>query len=80
VVSAIEKARRLVADPGAYTMATSHGAAQYVKNLAFDKETGEVVVERKLEIVKASNTWISADMLRYDDGRLIGGGIGGRHG
>ena len=47
---AIEKARRLVADPGAYTKATSHGAAQYVKNLAFDKETGEVVGGRKLEI------------------------------
>ncbi len=47
---AIEKARRLVADPGAYTRATSHGAAQYVKNLAFDKETGEVVKGRKLEL------------------------------
>ena len=48
--AAIEKARKLVADPGAYTKATSHGAAQYVKNLHFDKETGEVVDGSKLEL------------------------------
>ena len=48
--AAIEKARKLVADPGAYTKATSHGAAQYVKNLHFDKETGEVVGGSKLEL------------------------------
>lgn len=48
--AAIEKARKLVADPGAYTKATSHGAARYVKNLHFDKETGEVVDGSKLEL------------------------------
>ena len=47
---AIEKARALVADPGSYTKATSHGAARYVKNLHFDKETGEVVSTHKLEL------------------------------
>lgn len=64
---AIEKAKRLVADPGAYTKATSHGAAQYVKNLAFDKETGEVVAGRKLEI-----DWEAiAEAERYDGYYLI---------
>ena len=47
---AIEKARALVANPGAYTKATSHGAAQYVKNLHFDKETGEVADGSALEL------------------------------
>ncbi|MBQ9000729.1 MAG: IS1634 family transposase [Eggerthellaceae bacterium] len=47
---AIEKARKLVADPSSYTKATSHGAARYVKNLAFDKETGEVADGSALEL------------------------------
>ena len=47
---AIEKARKLIANPGAYTKATSHGAAQYVRNLHFDKETGEVAEGSKLEL------------------------------
>ena len=64
---AIEKAKRLVADPGSYTKATSHGAAQYVKNLAFDKETGEVVAGRKLEL-----DWEAiAEAERYDGYYLI---------
>jgi hypothetical protein len=45
---AIEKARSLIANPGAYTKATSHGAAQYVKGLHFDKETGAVADGCKL--------------------------------
>ncbi|MBQ9057695.1 MAG: IS1634 family transposase, partial [Atopobiaceae bacterium] len=46
----IEKARKLVSSPSSYTRATSYGAAQYVKNLHFDKETGEVVDGAKLEL------------------------------
>ena len=46
----IEKARALVADPGAYTRATSHGAARYVKGLHFDKATGEVADARALSL------------------------------
>jgi transposase len=64
---AIEKAKALVANPGAYTKATSHGAAQYVKNLAFDKETGEVAAGRKLEV-----DWEAiAEAERYDGYYLI---------
>ena len=40
---AIEKAKRLIANPSSYTKATSGGAARYVKNITFDKKTGEVI-------------------------------------
>lgn len=39
--AAIDKARRLVADPGAYTAAMHFGAAKYVKGLSVDGRTGE---------------------------------------
>jgi transposase len=39
---AIVKALDLIADPSKYTKATSHGAAAYVANIDFDKETGEI--------------------------------------
>lgn len=65
--AAIEKARKLVANPGAYTKATSHGAAQYVKNLHFDKETGEVVEGGKLEL----DLEAIAEAERYDGYYLI---------
>lgn len=38
----ITKAKELIANPGRYTKATSVGAAGYVKNLQFIKETGEI--------------------------------------
>jgi transposase len=40
---AIKKAKKLVANPAAFTKATSYGAAKYVKNISFDKKTGEVL-------------------------------------
>lgn len=54
--AAIDKARRLVADPGAYTAATHFGAAKYVKGVRADAETGELVE--------------AADVLEFDEGRL----------
>lgn len=38
----IEKAKDLIKNPGSYTKATSYGAAGYVNNIKFDKETGVV--------------------------------------
>ena len=38
----IEKAKDLIANPRKYNKATSYGAAGYINNIAFDKETGEV--------------------------------------
>jgi len=43
----IAKAQDLIRDPGKYTRATSYGAAAYVKNLDFDKETGEILETSK---------------------------------
>jgi hypothetical protein len=41
------KAMELVRDPGKYERATSYGAARYVKDIRFDKDTGEIVKGRK---------------------------------
>jgi transposase len=39
----IAKATDLINDPAKYNRATSYGAASYVKNIKFDKKTGEVL-------------------------------------
>jgi transposase len=39
----LKKAYDLTANPQKYTKATSYGAAKYVKNLKFDKKTGEIL-------------------------------------
>jgi len=39
----LKKAHDLAANPQKYTKATSFGAAKYVKNLKFDKKTGEMI-------------------------------------
>lgn len=46
--AALAKAQDLVAHPGKYTRATSYGAAAYIKNIDFDKESGEVLNSGKL--------------------------------
>jgi len=38
---AVAKAETLIADPKKFTKATSYGAAAYVNNLVYDKDTGE---------------------------------------
>ena len=40
---ALEKAKDLISNPEKYNRTTSYGAAKYVKNIVFDKETGEVL-------------------------------------
>ena len=39
----VNKARDLVADPSKYQKATTYGAAKYVKKLAYNPETGEIL-------------------------------------
>lgn len=39
----ISKAEDLISNPGKYTRATSYGASGYIKNLEYDKETGEIL-------------------------------------
>ena len=46
----IEKAKDLIKNPGAYTRATSYGAAGYINNIKFDKETGVVSNESELSL------------------------------
>jgi hypothetical protein len=44
---ALLKARDLINCPSKYNRATSYGAAKYVKNLVFDKDTGEIVTTKQ---------------------------------
>ncbi len=39
----IAKANDLIKNPGQYTRATAYGAAGYIKNLKFDKTSGEII-------------------------------------
>jgi len=38
----IKRAHDIIADPKKYTKSTAHGAASYIRNIAYDKKTGEV--------------------------------------
>jgi len=42
----VAKARDLVGNPSKYKQATCYGAAKYVKNLVFDKKTGEILTAK----------------------------------
>jgi transposase len=42
---AVMKAMDLVSNPVKYNRATSHGAAKYVKDIVFDKNTGEILTD-----------------------------------
>jgi transposase len=53
----ILKAKAMVNDPSKYKNTTAYGAAKYVKNIEYDKETGEVVDTGKA--------------LFFDEGRLL---------
>ena len=44
----LAKAEALIADPKKFTRATSYGAAAYVNNLKYDKDTGEILDTGKL--------------------------------
>ncbi len=43
----IQKAKALMENPGAYKRATSVGASNYIKDIAFDKTTGEILTPKK---------------------------------
>ena len=43
----VKKAIELVEDPAKYNRATTYGAAKYVKNVQFDKKTGEILKSGK---------------------------------
>ena len=62
----IERARDLVAHPGRYARHTHHGAASYVRNVAFDDD-GSVATNRELSIDEGA----IAEAERYDGYYLI---------
>ena len=48
--SVIQKAMDLVKNPSKYNKATTYGAARYVKNLIFDKNTGEILTSKQTPV------------------------------
>ncbi|MDR1572276.1 MAG: IS1634 family transposase [Clostridiales Family XIII bacterium] len=60
----LEKARALAADPASYDKAVHYGAAKYVKNVAFDKKTGEVLADAAH--APCIDTELIAEEERYD--------------
>lgn len=79
--AALTKAHDLIAHPGKYTRATSYGAAAYIKNIDFDKETGEILSigkalqldEKKLKEEEALDGYyliVTSEMEEADD-RII---------
>lgn len=46
----VDKAQQLVNNPSQYNKATSYGAAKYVKNLVYDKDTGEILTSKQKPI------------------------------
>jgi hypothetical protein len=60
----LEKAAGLVANPASYDKAVHYGAARYVKNVAFDKKTGEVLADAAH--APSIDTDLVAEEERYD--------------
>lgn len=53
-LEALQKAAELIKDPSKYNRATHYGAAAYIENLEFDKETGKAIeIGKKLKINEA---------------------------
>jgi transposase len=48
---ALMKAMDLISNPGKYNKAISYGAAKYVKNIEFDKKTGEILTTKSLPLL-----------------------------
>ena len=46
----VAKAKKLIKNPARYTKATAYGAAAYVKNIKFSKDTGEILTGQELLI------------------------------
>lgn len=60
----LEKSRDLIAHPEKYSRATGYGAAKYVKNAVFDKETGEIILNKGTSL--ALNEELIREESKYD--------------
>jgi len=59
----LKKAHDLAVNPQKYTKATSYGAAKYVKNLKFDKKTGEILNVKERPVFDSAKV---AEEEKYD--------------
>jgi transposase len=59
----LTKSHDLVANPQKYSKATSYGAAKYVKNLKFDRKTGEILTVKERPVIDAQKV---AEEQQYD--------------
>ena len=75
----IRKAEDIIKRPSAYTKATSYGAAYYIDNIAFDKDTGEIKSDKVLSVnydkVKEEELYdgyyaIVTSEIEYDDYKI----------
>jgi transposase len=78
----LAKAMDMIAEPKKYNKATAYGAASYVENIDYDKETGEVIgktgkiLELKLDKIKAEEMFdgyysIVTSELKMSDSEII---------
>lgn len=61
---ALNKARGMIREPEKYSRSTAYGAAKYIKNLSFDKETGEILTNTG-KVLELDETLI-AEEEKYD--------------
>ena len=75
----IKKAEDIIKRPNAYTKATSYGAAYYIDDIAFDKDTGEIKNDKVLSVnydkVKEEELYdgyyaIVTSEIEYDDYKI----------
>lgn len=75
----IKKAEDIIKRPNAYTKATSYGAAYYIDDIAFDKDTGEIKNDKVLNVnydkVKEEELYdgyyaIVTSEIEYDDYKI----------
>lgn len=75
----IKKAEDIIKRPNAYTKATSYGAAYYIDDIAFDKDTGEIKSDKVLSVnydkVKEEELYdgyyaIVTSEIEYDDYKI----------
>ncbi|MGI6678508.1 MAG: IS1634 family transposase [Dehalobacterium sp.] len=59
----LKKAHDLTANPQKYSKATSYGAAKYVKNLMFDKKTGDILEVKERPVFDSAKV---AEEEKYD--------------
>ena len=74
----VEKAKDLISNPGKYTKATSYGACNYIKNINFNKDTGEITnknLELDTDLIKDEERFdgyysIVTSEIDYDDKKI----------